>query len=659
MELSASWKKYTLNFKHSAGTSRGIMHERPVWFIFLQSGTKIGMGECAPLRGLSLDKFSQLENTLSQVCSASESYLDDPSLIRSFPAIRFALEMAYMDLLNGGTRNLYPSPFTNRGEFIKINGLIWMDDPETMSAQIDQKLREGWQCLKLKIGALDFEVELELLGSIRKRFGADRLELRVDANGAFSKKDVEMKLNQLAAFDLHSIEQPIKPCQWELLAQLSSISSIPIALDEELIGLIDETDRTEMLNIVKPKFIVLKPSLLGGFRECEKWIELASQQNIGWWVTSTLESNIGLNALAQWVATLDIQGYQGLGTGQLFTNNIPSPLRVIRGELYLDSTPTWNEVNQFVGEWLSLTETMELKTSGSTGKSKTISVRKKWMEKSALLTGKTFNLKQGDTALLCLPMRYVAGKMMVVRSMVLGLDLLVSDSFADPLKGVDLPIDFAAMVPLQLQKSLEMERLRSVKMVIVGGGQVSYKLAEEVQDISTEVVETYGMTETLTHVAIRWVNGPHRTKQYLALDGIGFETDERDCLVIKAPTLNPDPVVTNDIVRLIDGKSFHWLGRVDNVINSGGVKIFPEVVEAKLASAITHRRFFITGLTDEKLGQKVVLVIEGKPFRIPDNVWSKFEQYENPREILFNLNFSLTETGKINRKESIRKLNIN
>ena len=656
MGISASWKKYTLDFKRSAGTSRGIMHERHVWFIFLQSGTKIGMGECAPLPGLSRDNFNQIEKTLSQVCSAPESYLGDPSLIKNFPAIRFALEMAYMDFLNGGIRSLYPSPFTNSRKSININGLIWMGDPESMSAQIDQKLEEGWQCIKIKIGALDFETELELLRSIRKRFGADRIELRVDANGAFSKTDVHMKLNHLAAFDLHSIEQPIKPDQWELLAELSATSSVPIALDEELIGLREESDRIEMLNIVKPQFIVLKPSLLGGFRECEKWIELANQRNIGWWVTSALESNIGLNALAQWVATLDTNGYQGLGTGQLFTNNVPSPLKVKRGELYLDSTSAWNEVNQFIGEWLSPAETMELETSGSTGKSKTISVRKEWMERSARLTGKTFKLKRGDTALLCLPMRYVAGKMMVVRSMVLGLDLLVSESSTDPLEGVDLRIDFTAMVPLQLQKSLEMGRLGSVKMVIVGGGQVSYKLEKEVQDISTQVVETYGMTETLTHVAVRWLNGPHRTEHFLALDGIAFETDDRDCLVIKAPSLNPNPFVTNDIVKLIDEKSFQWLGRIDNVINSGGVKIFPEVVEAKLAFSITDRRFFITGLPDEKLGQKVVLVVEGEAFRIPDDAWSKFEQYEKPREILFKMCFSLTKTGKINRNESIQKI---
>ena len=207
-----------------------------------------------------------------------------------------------------------------------------MGDPDFMMSQLKQKLEECWKCIKIKIGALDFEKELEILQSIRSQYGKDNLELRVDANGAFTVSDINKKLNRLAEFDLHSIEQPIQTGQWDLLTELCQYSPIPIALDEELIPLVNEEDRIRMLDRVKPQYLVLKPSLLGGFSESDKWIELAKERNIGWWITSALESNIGLNAIAQWTAKMKPCGFQGLGTGQLFTNNIPSPLKVKSGD---------------------------------------------------------------------------------------------------------------------------------------------------------------------------------------------------------------------------------------------------------------------------------------------------------------------------------------
>ncbi len=682
--MKANWVKKTLYFKQPAGTSRGVMKTRDVWYITLSQDGKSGIGECAPLPGLSLDfmdptlilpydsgenqkdlldqnsspchrgntrgseKWSNgsFETALGKVCQKPEYFINDFSQLADFPSIRFGLELAHLDLINGGGQH-YFSEFDS----ININGLIWMGNEDFMVRQVEEKLADGWQCIKVKIGAIDFDKELSILRSIRKRFSRDALELRVDANGAFTKNDVHEKLDQLASLDLHSIEQPIQQGQWDLLSELCQTSSVPIALDEELIPLVREKNRIEMLDKVNPQFVVLKPSLLGGFTESEKWIQLAKERNIGWWVTSALESSIGLNAISQWTAKLNPDGFQGLGTGQLFVNNLPSPLKVNQGVLSLDKSPIWKDVNQFISEWLIGSEEMTLQTSGSTGKPKSIQVKKEWMKNSAQLTGKTFGIKEGDSALLCMPMKYVAGKMMVVRALELGLNLNVIEPSSSPLEGLDGTIDFAAIVPLQLENSLH--HLDKVKTLIVGGGQVHSALVEKLQSIKTEVFETYGMTETLTHVAIKLLNGRDKSDLFHTLDGIRFEMDERGCLVIHAPILNPEPVVTNDLVELVNDASFKWLGRFDNIINSGGVKIIPEVVEAKLAEIIKDHRYFIAGLPDESLGEKVVLIVEGDGMEIP---FDKLDKYERPREIYFISKFVNTDSGKLNREETIRNL---
>jgi o-succinylbenzoate synthase len=644
--MKAHWTKKTLHFKQPAGTSRGVMKSRDVWYITLSENGKTGIGECAPLAGLSIDNFNEIESKLDEVCQSPNYFLNDLSQLAEFPSIRFGSEMATLDLKNGGGQ-LYFNEFDS----ININGLIWMGNEDFMISQVEEKLANGWKCIKMKISAIGFEQELSILKSIRNRFSSEELELRVDANGAFTEKDVNQKLSQLASLDLHSIEQPIQPGQWDLLSDLCQSSPVPIALDEELIPLIRETDRIEMLDKVNPQYLVLKPSLLGGFLESEKWIKLANERNIGWWVTSALESSIGLNAIAQWTSKLKPEGFQGLGTGQLFTNNLPSPLKVNQGVLSSDNSPIWNEVNQFISEWYNGEEEMTLQTSGSTGKPKSILVKKEWMKNSAQLTGKTFGIKEGDSALLCMPMKYVAGKMMVVRALELGLNLNVIEPSSSPLEGLDGTIDFAAIVPLQLENSLH--HLDKVKTLIVGGGQVHSALVEKLQSIKTEVFETYGMTETLTHVAIKLLNGRDKSDLFHTLDGIRFEMDERGCLVIHAPILNPEPVVTNDLVELVNDASFKWLGRFDNIINSGGVKIIPEVVEAKLAEIIKDHRYFIAGLPDESLGEKVVLIVEGDGMEIP---FDKLDKYERPREIYFTSKFVKTDSGKLNREKTIRNL---
>ncbi len=641
--MKAGWTKRPLTFKLPSGTSRGVMTSRDVWYITLSNDGKTGIGECAPLPGLSLDNIDQIELKLGEVCKNPHLYINDLSILKEFPSIRFGLEMAELDLRNGGNQNYYGSI-----EPIKINGLIWMGNPDFMMSQVEQKLAEGWKCIKVKIGALDFNKELKILQSIRSQFGKDNLELRVDANGAFTVSDINKKLNRLAEFDLHSIEQPIQTGQWDLLTELCQYSPIPIALDEELIPLVNEKDRIEMLDRVKPQYLVLKPSLLGGFSESEKWIELAKERNISWWITSALESNIGLNAIAQWSGKMQPNGFQGLGTGQLFTNNIPSPLTVKSGKLSINQSKIWDDVNQFIADWFSSSDEMVLQTSGSTGEPKSIKVKKEWMKNSAQLTGKTFELMEGDSTLLCMPMKYVAGKMTVVRALELELDLKVIEPCSNPLKNINKPINFAAMVPLQLENTLN--DLDKIKTLIVGGGQVNSKLVEKLQNVSTQVYETYGMTETLTHVAIKPLNGPSKSDVFRALDDIHFELDARECLVIHATALNPEPIVTNDLVDLIDENSFRWLGRYDNVINSGGIKIIPEVVEAKLSSIVPNRRFFIAGKSDKSLGEKVVLVVEGKSMDISCKYLDKFEQ---PKEIHFIPEFVETKSGKIHRQTTL------
>ncbi len=329
--MIARYKKYELHFKRPASTSRGTYKNRAVWYLFLEENGKTGIGECAPLPGLSAETPEEVEKLLNEICANPTYFIEHPEAVKKVSSVRFALETALQDLQSGGRQLLFPSGFTEGKQGIPINGLVWMGEPDFMLQQIHEKLEAGFRCIKLKIGSLDFEKELEILRSIRKKYDASQVTLRVDANGAFQPDKAIEKLQELAQFDLHSIEQPIAAGQWKEMATVCKESPVPVALDEELIGIHDKNEKEKLLDTVRPKFIILKPSLHGGFSCCEEWIKLTENRDIGWWVTSYLESDVGLNAIAQWTFQQNAKGHQGLGTGKLFTNNISSPLE-IRGE---------------------------------------------------------------------------------------------------------------------------------------------------------------------------------------------------------------------------------------------------------------------------------------------------------------------------------------
>ena len=322
-----------LHFKQPAGTSRGVYTTRKIWLVHLFDSLHEGVGECAPLPDLSCDARPDYGEVLEGFCqSLCETGEIDYEALRTYPSMLFGLETALLNLQQGD--QLFDTAFS-RGEVgIPINGLVWMGSYEEMLKRMEEKLEKGFRCVKLKIGAIDFDQELDLVKRIRERFSFHEVELRLDANGAFPFEEALYKLELLSQYAIHSIEQPIKAGQWAYMAELCRESPLPIALDEELIGVNDLEMKSHMLNIIKPRYIILKPSLHGGMMGCREWIEAAKQQGIGSWITSALESNIGLNAIAQFASDVygdDIRMPQGLGTGQLFTDNIPLPLE-IRGD---------------------------------------------------------------------------------------------------------------------------------------------------------------------------------------------------------------------------------------------------------------------------------------------------------------------------------------
>lgn len=343
LNLKATYQKYILDFKRPSGTSRGILTQKETWFIILEKDGKKGIGECGILRTLSIDDRPDYEEKLKWTCDNIQLGLDRlwEELIE-FPSIQFGLEMAFQSLQSTNPFVLFPSAFTNGTATININGLVWMGEESFMKQQIEDKLKAGFRCIKLKIGAIDFEKELSLLAFIRTHFDENKIEIRVDANGAFQPEEAMDKLNRLAPFKIHSIEQPIAQHQTEQMAVLCQTTPIPIALDEELIGVFTKEDKLQLLQKIQPQYIILKPSLVGGFRGTQEWIDSAESLGIQWWITSALESNIGLNAIAQWTFLQKNPLPQGLGTGGLYTNNFDCPLQVKNGELGYNSTINWN-----------------------------------------------------------------------------------------------------------------------------------------------------------------------------------------------------------------------------------------------------------------------------------------------------------------------------
>lgn len=341
--MIATYHKYILDFKQASGTSRGILRTKETWFIIIKHEGKEGVGECGILRGLSVDDVPDYESKLQYACNNIHLGLDELyTQLKAYPSIQFGLEMAFQSLKSKSAFELFPSEFTKGNALIPINGLIWMGSEDFMKQQIKDKIEAGFSCIKMKIGAIDFDTEMKLLKSIRKEFSVSDIELRVDANGAFSKEEAILKLQELSKLQLHSIEQPIKQGQIEAMAKLCAETPLPIALDEELIGVFDAEKKAKLLQQISPQYIILKPSFVGGWKGSNEWISFAKSQNIGWWITSALESNVGLNAIAQWTYQLHNNMPQGLGTGSLFTNNFESPLNVKHGNLHYNTTRKWD-----------------------------------------------------------------------------------------------------------------------------------------------------------------------------------------------------------------------------------------------------------------------------------------------------------------------------
>ena len=345
--LDLKWTYHEAKFVRPGKTSRGTLTTKPSWIIQLsktkKGNTQFGYGEVSIIPGLSLEKEEEIVEVLQWV----KNFLFLPhkrllQLLDPFPAVRFAFEMALKDLKTGGKQKLFNTDFTNSEGKILTNGLVWMNDYDQMLKEARVKLNQGFKCLKFKVGAISFDKELELISKVRNNYATTRLQIRVDANGAFSAENAPYFLEKLSKLKIHSIEQPIKQGQWKAMANLCATSPIPIALDEELIGVHRLEEKERLLDTIKPQYIILKPSLLGGWEKCEEWIKLAKKRDIGFWVTSALELNLGLNAIAQWTSTLKVKMSQGLGTGQVFENNIASPLYLNGSNLRMKKNAKWD-----------------------------------------------------------------------------------------------------------------------------------------------------------------------------------------------------------------------------------------------------------------------------------------------------------------------------
>jgi O-succinylbenzoate synthase len=355
MPLQANFSKKTFHFSFQARTSRGTMAKKDSWFLKVWDTKQpeiFGIGEAGPLAGLSLEKPEEVEEQLNKVTELlpkclSINDLQDLSQIHEFfktvplsSSVFFAVETALLDLKNAGCRTIFANEFL-KGKSIPINGLVWMGGLDFMLQQVSIKLEEGFTCIKVKIGSLNFEKELDILQFIRRKYFRDVISIRLDANGAFKPEQALQKITDCSRYDVHSIEQPLKPGATSL-PDLCRQSPIPVALDEELIGVYTTSGKRELLERIKPQFVTLKPTLHGGLAGVEEWIALANERNIGWWITSALESSIGLNAIAQFTCNYDLSIQQGLGTGSIYTDNIPSPLVVNRGSLVYDSQESWD-----------------------------------------------------------------------------------------------------------------------------------------------------------------------------------------------------------------------------------------------------------------------------------------------------------------------------
>lgn len=674
MELRTRIIPRQLQFKQPAKTSRGVYLRKQVWYVVVsgkeQGKSFLGIGECAPLYDLSPDFSEHYENHLRYFCKELERSggIINIEELRPFPSILFGLETAMLSAkasLRGDYLKLYDTPFCNGLCSIPINGLVWMGNYEEMQQRIDEKLSNGYTCIKLKIGAIDFDSETQLIKKIRSRYSKEDITIRLDANGAFSITDALSKLQILSKWDIHSIEQPIQPGHWDEMSKLCKETPIPIALDEELIGVNTLEEKKALLETITPHYIILKPTLHGGLYGAEEWIAEAYQRNISHWVTSALESNVGLNAIAGWCSQPHILTSmpQGLGTGQLFTENFSETrLTIENGQLWngCESERVFNRmVAGWIEEWHNPTPTTTLYSSGSTGKSHAFQAEKLRMKASAEATIKALHLSPKDTALLCLPVEHIAGKMMVVRAIIGKLNLVIRKPTSRPLKGLRLAPYFAAMTPMQVCESLKYAKdrrlLRSIHTLLIGGGPISPSLNEALKDFPGEIWSSYGMTETLSHIALQRLNGKSLSEGYTPLDGVNVKISEKGCLVIEAPRICNEPIITCDLAKIQPDGTFLILGRSDNTICSGALKYQVEELEAKLSKIPIP--FLITATPHATLGEAITLLYEGTSNDetiLREHCRKLLTRYELPRHYICVPQLPRTDNGKPARKEAKR-----
>lgn len=674
--MQLSFHRHILQFKQPAGTSRGVYRTRKVWYVIAcDDDGNYGIGECAPLPDLSCDALpdAAYESVLHEACQRTQmSAMLPEDWLRPYPSIRFGLETALLSLKScqkyGTPYHLFDTSFSRGEEGITINGLVWMGSYEEMMARMEEKLALGFRCIKLKIGAIDWNREIGLIRAIRERFPKEVVEIRVDANGGFSIEQAPERLRELARYDIHSIEQPIRQGQWDAMAELCRMTPVPIALDEELIGINDPAEKVRLLDTIRPQYIILKPSLHGGLAGCNEWVQMADQRGIGHWATSALESNVGLNAIAQWCSLSRPEMPSGLGTGQLFVENYDAIALSIRGErLWCGGDRDRDfrqDFHQLLQEWHDGSPELTVHTSGSTGIPQAIRVMKERMMASARMTLDFLQLRPGNTALLCMPLKYIAGKMMVVRSIVGNLRLIPVAPSAHPLRslaqgwdhGVNIVPDFMALTPMQALNTLEDDKEREIffriPRVIIGGGAVTPELHAALQPCQGKVYSTYGMTETLSHIAMRQLNGSAQSDWYVPLPNVTVNKSADNCLIVNAPLISEEQIATHDICEINEDGSFRILGRKDNIICSGGIKLSLETLEQKLACMPVPFQF--TAVPDRYLGEALTLLCECDEHAVDDVrneltsliETSQLTSYERPKHILFVSHLPMTETHK-------------
>ena len=661
--MEYSIEPVTLDFKNPAGTFRGIYLKRNVLYVHLRHGIFCDTGECAPLHDLSCDYHPDMESLIDKACrSLVATGKIDYTALSCCPSVVFALETALLSLEGcrcGDALKLYDNEFTRSENGIPVNGLVWMGSYKEMSERAEEKLQQGFRCIKIKIAAIDYDEEIRLLTNLRNRFPVSRLQIRVDANGGFSPQEAAEMLKTLHSLQIHSIEQPIAAGQWRQMATLCKASPMPVALDEELIGINDTKRKKELLDTIKPGYIVLKPTLHGGLRGCEEWIRLARQRGIGYWVTSALESNVGLNAIAQWTVQMGCTDIpQGLGTGRLFTTNYECSDLEIEGErLWFQSRRQRDfcrQVQEFIEEWNKPGKTMRLQTSGSTGVPKVLFAEKTGMVTSAKSTIGFLGLKPDDTALLCLPLEYIAGKMMVVRSIVGKMHMISVCPSTRPFRTLSVSPVFAAVTPQQATESLkhkhDTEIMRGIRNIIIGGGPIPPKTEMRLRLFPNSIYSTYGMTETLSHIAMRRISGSKASCRYTPMDGVEISQTDDGRLSIYAPKISDRPLVTNDLATVYPNNTFTIDGRTDNTICSGGIKLQFEDIEQKLQTALDFP-FVLTAVEDDSLGEALALLYESDTTAedIRQRSQDILGRYEMPRHFLRVAQIPLTPTGKPSR----------